>query len=54
MVRKRLEIEHDLYMMLPTLSVYGFEKVSLGQLLTASAYTPEDNDIRDQSSLFDS
>jgi hypothetical protein len=53
-VRKGLEIEHDLYTMLQILSVYAFEKVPLAQLLTASAYTSEDHDIRNQLSLFDS
>lgn len=52
-VRKRLEIEHDLYTILQILSVYAFEKVPLAQLLTGSAYTSEDNDTRNQLSLFD-
>lgn len=52
-VRKRLEIKHDLYTILQILSVYAFEKVPLAQLLTGSAYTCEDNDTRNQLSLFD-
>lgn len=52
-VRKRLEIKHDLYTILQILSVYAFEKVPLAQLLTGSAYTSEDNDTRNQLSLFD-
>ena len=54
MVRKRLEIEHELSTMLQILRGYSFEKVSPGQLLTAPACTPEGNGIRDQSSLFNS
>lgn len=53
-VRKRLEIQHDLYTMLQILSVHAFEKMPLAKLLTAPAYTSKDNDIRNQSSLFDS
>ncbi len=52
-VRKRLEIKHDLYTILQILSVYAFEKVPLAQLLTGSAYTCADNDTRNQLSLFD-
>ena len=52
-IRKRLEIDHDLYTMLQILSVYAFEKVPLAQLLSASAYTSKDGDIRNQLSLFD-
>jgi transposase len=52
-VRKRLEIKHDLYTMLQILSVHSFEKVPLAQLLAGSAYTPKDSDIHNQLSLFD-
>jgi len=52
-VRKRLEIDLDLYTFLQILSVYVFEKVPLPQLLTGSAYTLESGHIRNQLSLFD-
>jgi len=52
-VRKRLEIDLDLYTLLQIISVYAFEKVPLPQLLTGSAYTPDIGDIRNQLQLFD-
>lgn len=52
-VRKRLQVDLDLYTILQILSVYAFEKVSLPQLLTGSPHTPGDADIRNQLSLFD-
>jgi hypothetical protein len=52
-VRKRLEIERDLYTILQILSVYPFEKVPLPQLLTRPPYTLKDGYIPNQLSLFD-
>lgn len=52
-VRKRLQIKHDLYTILQILSVYAFEKAPLAQVLSASSYTPKDGDIHNQLSLFD-
>ncbi len=51
-VRKRLEIERDLYTLLQILSVHLFEKAPLAQVLAAPGYTPKDVDIRNQLSLF--
>lgn len=52
-VRKRLEIERDLYTLLQILSVHAFEKSPLAQVLSADPYTLKDSDIRNQLSLFD-
>ncbi|GAG00512.1 unnamed protein product, partial [marine sediment metagenome] len=51
--RKRLGIERDLYTILQILSVYAFEKAPLAQVLSSPDYTPENDDIRNQLSLFD-
>jgi len=51
-IRKRLEIERDLYTMLQIFSVHPFEKVPLPQLLTRPDYTLKDGHIRNQLSLF--
>lgn len=52
-VRKRLEIERDLYTILQILSVYVFEKAPLAQLLSAPVYTHESPTFSNQLSLFD-
>ena len=52
-VRKRLEIDLDLYTILQVLSVYSFEKTPLPQVLSAARYTPPNSDIHNQLSLFD-
>lgn len=52
-VRKRLEIERDLYTMLQILSVYVFEKAPLAQLLSAPAYTRENRTFSNQLSFFE-
>ena len=52
-VRKRLQIKHDLYTILQILSVYAFEKAPLARVLSASCYTPEETHIPNQLSLFD-
>jgi len=52
-VRKRLEIDLDLYTILQVLSVYAFEKTPLPQVLSAARYTPPNSDIHNQLSLFD-
>jgi len=52
-MRKRLQIERDLYTILQILSVYPFEKVPLFQLLTATPDLTCDNSPRNQLSLFD-
>lgn len=52
-VKKRLEIKHDLYTLLQILSVCPFEKVPLQQVLTAPEYRPKDELVRNQLSLFD-
>lgn len=51
-VRKRLELERDLYTLLQILSVYAFEQAPLAQVLAAPAYIPQDAHIRNQLSLF--
>ena len=51
--RKRLGIERDLYTILQILSVHAFEKAPLAQVLSSPDYTPENDDIRNQLSLFD-
>jgi len=51
-IRKRLEIDRELYTLLQILSVYAFEKTPLEQVLSAPGYTPKDADIRNQLSLF--
>lgn len=51
-VRKRLEIERDLYTILQILSVYVFEKAPLAQLLSAPVYTRESHTFSNQLSLF--
>lgn len=52
-VRKRLQIDLDLYTLLQMLSVYVFQQVPLPQLLMGSAYRFENGDIPNQLSLFD-
>jgi len=52
-VRKRLEIDLNLYTILQVLSVYAFEKTPLPQVLSAARYTPPNSDIHNQLSLFD-
>lgn len=52
-VRKRLEIERDLYTLLQILSVYAFEQAPLAQVLAAPGYTSHNALIRNQLSLFD-
>jgi IS4 transposase len=52
-VRKRLQIDLDLYTLLQLLSVYVFEQVPLPQLLMGSAYRLETGNIPNQLSLFD-
>lgn len=52
-LRKRLNINHDLYTILQILSVYPFEKVQLYQLLTAAADSPSEDALRKQLTLFD-
>jgi hypothetical protein len=51
--RKRLGIERDLYTILQILSVHAFEKAPLAQVLSSPDYTPENDDVRNQLSLFD-
>lgn len=50
-LRKNLGIDREPYTLLQILSVYGFEKVPVAQLLSAPAYTPKEADIRNQLSL---
>jgi len=52
-LRKRLQIERDLYTILQILSVYPFEKVPLFQLLTTTPDLTDDDRLRNQLSLFD-
>jgi len=52
-MRKRLQIERDLYTLLQILSVHVLEKAPLAQVLSAEGYTLKDADIRNQLSLFD-
>jgi hypothetical protein len=52
-VRKRLDLDRDLYTLLQILSVTLFQQVPLDQALTAPAYTPKDAHIPKQLSLFD-
>lgn len=52
-IRKRLDIERELYTSLQILSVHLLEKTPLPQVLSAEAYTFIDADIRNQLSLFD-
>lgn len=52
-VRKRLEIERELYTMLQILSLSLFEKVPLQQVLTASEYTSPNPFDPNQLLLFD-
>lgn len=51
-VRKRLNLDRDLYTLLQILSICPFEQVPLAQVLAAPAYTPTDHDIHNQLSLF--
>ena len=50
-VRRRLEIDRELYTLLKILSVHVLEKMPLAQVLSAPGYTPKDPDIRNQLSL---
>ncbi|MEX0878858.1 MAG: IS4 family transposase [Thermoanaerobaculia bacterium] len=52
-VRRRLEIDRELYTLLQILSVHLLEKMPLAQVLSAPDYTLKDADIRNQLSLFD-
>ena len=52
-LRKRLNIDRDLYTILQILSVYPFEKVSLFQLLTATPDLMGPDAPRNQLTLFD-
>ena len=52
-IRKRLDIDKDLYTILQILSVYAFEKVSLVQLLTKTTSRFENVPSRKQLNLFD-
>ena len=52
-VRKRLEIERDLYTLLQILSVHLFEKAPLAQVLAGPDYTLDDTHFRNQLRLFD-
>ena len=52
-VRRRLEIDRELYTLLQILSVHLLEKMPLAQVLSAPGYTLKDADIRNQLSLFD-
>jgi hypothetical protein len=52
-LRKRLNIDRDLYTILQILSVYPFEKVPLFQLLTATPDMMDADLLRNQLSLFD-
>lgn len=51
-VRRRLEIDRELYTLLQILSVHLLEKTPLAQVLSAPGYTLKDADIRNQLSLF--
>jgi hypothetical protein len=51
-VRKRLGIKRDLYTLLQILSVTCFEKMPLGEALSAGAYTPTNANTPNQLSLF--
>lgn len=51
-VRKRLDLDRDLYTLLQILSITLFEKVPLDQALTGAAYTSQDAHSRKQLSLF--
>jgi len=52
-VRRRLEIDRELYTPLQILSVHLLEKMPLAQVLSAPGYILKDADIRNQLSLFD-
>lgn len=52
-LRKRLNIDRDLYTILQILSVYPFEKVSLFQLLTRAPDPPGTDEACKQLKLFD-
>lgn len=52
-IKKRLNIDADLYTILQTLSLTLFEKVPLKQLLTKSDYNSEMGGISNQLNLFD-
>jgi hypothetical protein len=52
-VRKRHQIDLDLYTLLQMLSVYVFGQVHLPQLLMGSAYTLDGGNISNQLPLFD-
>jgi len=52
-VRKRLEIERNLYTLLQILSVHLFEKAPLAQVLAGQDYTLDDTHVRSQLRLFD-
>lgn len=52
-LRKRLNVDRDLYTILQILSVYPFEKVPLFQLLTATPDPIDTDSSRNQLTLFD-
>jgi hypothetical protein len=52
-VRKRLEIERDLYALLQILNVHLFEKAPLAQVLSGPDYTLDDTHVRNQLRLFE-
>jgi hypothetical protein len=52
-VRKRLEIERDLYTLLQILSVHLFEKAPLAQVLAGPDYTLDDTHVHNQLRLFE-
>jgi hypothetical protein len=52
-LRRRLNIDRDLYTILQILSVYPFEKVPLFQLLTAAPDLTDADALRNQLTLFD-
>ncbi len=51
-LRKRLEVERDLYTLLQILSVTLFEKAPVAEALAAADYSVKDGDIRNQLELF--
>jgi hypothetical protein len=51
-VRRRLDIDRELYTLLQILSVHLLEKMPLAQVLSSPGYIPKDPDIRNQLSIF--
>ncbi len=52
-IKKRLNLETELYTILQILSLTLFEKTPLDQLLMESDYEPKEDDIHNQLNLFD-